>query len=477
MRKERTRKNTTLVKNLSIALIAQVVSLLSSFAIQFFAPKVLDVKEFAYWQLFLFYVSYINVSRIGIIDGMYLRLGGEKRKTLNNSLLKTEYIAFMILQLIASSIMALVVVLFVLDKNRLFVIIACSICMIIINSNNYFGFLFQAINETSVYSISEVIYNMFWFLGLIRILVFKTGSFYNLIVFYMLGQLVAGIYLMYKASFILSAQSFKLNEVLGRMKEDAMIGMPLLVSMYASMLITGASRFIVDHRWGIESFGYFSFAMSLTTFVLKFISQISMVLFPALRSVNKEDQIQLFTLGENALAILLPMVLIMYVPVKLLVSWWIPQYESSLTYFGVLLPICVFDGKMQLLYSTYLKVLRKEKHLLLVNVLAVSVSVVFSSLSAYVLNNLEIIAWGLLAAILLRSIVSENMLSKWMGVKKEYRLIISEFMIVVGFALLSSFVSDNYVFIIYFIIYVLYCMINIDTIKKIWRFSSSIINR
>lgn len=61
-------------RNILFALIAQVVSLLSSFAVQFFAPKALDVTQYAYWQLFLFYVSYINISRIGIIDGMYAYL-------------------------------------------------------------------------------------------------------------------------------------------------------------------------------------------------------------------------------------------------------------------------------------------------------------------------------------------------------------------------------------------------------------------
>lgn len=70
--------------------------------------------------------------------------------------------------------------------------------------------------------------------------------------------------------------------------------MALLISMYASMLVTGSARLVVDNYWGIEAFGYFSFSMSLTTFLLKFISQISMVLFPAIRRIQKNAQRLIF---------------------------------------------------------------------------------------------------------------------------------------------------------------------------------------
>ena len=86
------------IKNLSFALFAQVISLMSSFFVQFFAPKVLSVEEYAYWQLFLFYVSYINISRIGIIDGIYLKLGGKSRDELDCETLKTKWLIFLAMQ-------------------------------------------------------------------------------------------------------------------------------------------------------------------------------------------------------------------------------------------------------------------------------------------------------------------------------------------------------------------------------------------
>ena len=49
---------------------------------------------------------------------------------------------------------------------------------------------------------------------------------------------------------------------------------------------------------------------------------------------------------------------------------WLPQYAESLRYMVILLPICIFDGKMSLLCNTYLKVLRKERQLFYFNLIS-----------------------------------------------------------------------------------------------------------
>ena len=123
------------IKNLSFALFAQVISLMSSFFVQFFAPKVLSVEEYAYWQLFLFYVSYINISRIGIIDGIYLKLGGKSRDELDCETLKTKWLIFLAMQVFFSTIMAVITNITISDVDRRFVLVACAICMVLINMN------------------------------------------------------------------------------------------------------------------------------------------------------------------------------------------------------------------------------------------------------------------------------------------------------------------------------------------------------
>ena len=40
-------------------------------------PKILGVEEFAYWQLFLLYISYVALFHLGLNDGVYLVNGGK----------------------------------------------------------------------------------------------------------------------------------------------------------------------------------------------------------------------------------------------------------------------------------------------------------------------------------------------------------------------------------------------------------------
>ena len=72
-----------LLKNLSYAFVAQGISLFLSIIMNFIVPKLLDVEGFAYWQLFLFYVSYAGVFSFGFVDGIYLKLGGVSYDSLN----------------------------------------------------------------------------------------------------------------------------------------------------------------------------------------------------------------------------------------------------------------------------------------------------------------------------------------------------------------------------------------------------------
>ena len=51
---------------------------------------------------------------------------------------------------------------------------------------------------------------------------------------------------------------------------------------------------------------------------------------------------------------------------------WIPAYAVSLQYLAILVPIVVFSSKVNLLTNNYLKVYRKEKSMLLVNLVSVA---------------------------------------------------------------------------------------------------------
>lgn len=462
--------------NVSFAFIAQIISLLSSFIIQFFAPKILGVTSFGYWQLFVFYASYVNISRLGIIDGMYLRNGGRTREQLDKDLIKTELVLFMLFQVFVSAALFVVVRGTVTDPNRLYVLVACLVCLPFINYNNFLGFVFQAINETKLYSVSEAIYNLLWFFGLGALFLGRHKGYEILVVFYIVGQILAGVYLTFKARFLFKGKFCNVKRAVRNMFEEMKVGIFLLFSMYASMLITGSTRFIVDGKWGIESFSYFSFALSWATFILKFMSQISMVLFPALRTLGSESQKSLFVSINSLMGILLPAFLILFAPIRLFVSWWLPQYQSSMIYLAILLPMCVFDGKMQLVYSTYFKVLQKGNWLLYANLLAAAISFLFSFVCAYSFDSMLGIALSLLIAIIVSSLASELVLSHFMTVKCSRLLNLSKLILSAAFIAANLLLQEIPALILYVLFYLAFVLINRRSLVDSWRSLKKVIN-
>lgn len=80
--------NLVLKQNLFYAFLGQIISLLLSFVLAIVLPKYLTLNDFAYWQLFIFYLSYIGIFHCGISDGILLRFGG---KNINN--IKPQFIS------------------------------------------------------------------------------------------------------------------------------------------------------------------------------------------------------------------------------------------------------------------------------------------------------------------------------------------------------------------------------------------------
>ena len=140
-----------------------------------------------------------------------------------------------------------------------------------------------------------------------------------------------------------------------------------------------------------------------------------MVLFPALRRVDEDKLKDMYEWARDGLSIGFPIVLLLYVPIKVLLSVWLPQYEDSFYFMGLLLPLCLYDGKMQMLYVTYMKVLRQEKALMIINLFSLMASIAWSLVGAYLLNDLSLISLGLVVIIAARSMLADGYLVRLLG--------------------------------------------------------------
>ncbi len=407
----------TFAKNIFYAFFAQGISLCLSVFMSLIVPKVLGVEQYSYWQLFIFYVSYVGFFHFGLNDGVYLRLGGIDYEKLDYPVLAGEMRILFYVEILIAGTISVAVNFMDIALERKYILFFTSVYLVVSNVSLFLGYIFQAVNMTKVYSMSVIFDRVLVIVSFVILVSLHVKEFYIYVIFYTVSKFSSLLYCAVKGRELIFSRGVSFKSSFSWVKRDILTGINITVANIAGNFILGIGRVVVDHRWGIESFGKFSFSLSLTSFFLLFISQVSMVLFPALRKVNESKVKAAYVKLRFLVSVLLPCAFVAYIPMKIFLVGWLPAYKESLRYMVLLLPICTFDGKMQLLCNTYLKVLRKERKLLWNNVAALAVSVAACLFSGYVLDNVLAVAIAMVLAIAVRSILSELYLGGVMGVR------------------------------------------------------------
>lgn len=457
-----------LIKNLYYAFGAQGISLILSLLMSMIVPRFLGVVEFGYWQLFLFYAGYVGFCQFGLQDGMYLRLGGKKIEDINLPLIGMQLKISILIQTILGIIAIILFKSIYTDGDRLFIWICTVIYMIVSSLNGYITYVCQAINKIREYSISIIIDKITFIILIIGLIATKERFFEKYVIFFLVGKCVSTIYCIYIGRKIVFTKYYSISKTFKEMWTNVSVGIKLMVANIASMLIIGFSRMIVDRKWGIEEFGKLSFSLSLANFFLLFVSQASMVLFPSLRRVDEQELKRIYIKINRYMIVFLPIAFVFYYPIKILLNLWLPKYSVSVLYLALLLPIIIYDGKMNLLCNTYFKVLRKEKFLLKINSITMILSLILGLVSVYIFNNIICVVISIVIAIAFRSIVSEIYLSRIMN-EKITKYLCAEGILIICFMIIAYNLEPIKGMIIYCLIYLIYLVINKQSIKQIFK--------
>ncbi|MDR2655480.1 MAG: hypothetical protein LBC56_05315 [Oscillospiraceae bacterium] len=456
------------VKSLFYAFSAQGVSTALGIMMTLFVSKALGVADFGYWQLFIMYTNYVGLTHFGIMDGIYLRLGGSEYKDLNFPVLASQF-WIMIIEQAALGVGVLVFALvFEQNPERRFVWFMVALYMLTLNADYYFGYIFQATNNTAKYSLSVMLDKLAFTVYIAILLFWKIRNYKIYVGLFVWTKVMALVYSVIAGKEIIFTRLESLKKSLREAWYNIKVGIQLLLANMASLFILGSGRMVVDGRWGIEVFGKFSFSISLSNFVLNFIGQISMVMFPALRRVDRKNLEGLYSSLRDGLGIALNAVYLIYIPMKILLALWLPQYKESLYYLAIILPVCTFDGKMQILCNTYLKVLRKEKILLILNIASVVICLSFSLLGAYVFGSLYFVIGSMVCAVAFRSIAAELYLARLMHASA-IKGLAAELALSALFVGLSLLAGDLLAFGIYCAAYIIYLLFSRAQISELLK--------
>lgn len=376
-----------LAKDLFTAFGAQGVSFLASCVTTLLVPKILGIEEFAYWQLFVFYTSYVSFFQLGLNDGVNLQHGGETPSEINKGLIRSELRVGLGYQTVAALLIVCYGLFLENDSGRTLVIIAAAAYLLLSNTAFYIAYVFQAMNETRVASYSTVINRGFYLVALVVCLLLRIESFFPYVLLYLAAQALALCYCLWKGRDFLKSKTLALKDALRETALSIKLGFVLTIANITGSLIIGISRIIIDGVWGLSAFGEVSLSLSIVNFALTFISQVAMVAFPALRLAGRENEAHYYAQMRDLVGAILPAAFLFFAPIKWLVGMWLPQYCESLIYLAVLFPVCVFEAQADLVVVTFMKVRSEPRALFILNLAALGSCVLAQSIALFIVHT------------------------------------------------------------------------------------------
>lgn len=465
-----------LIKESSYTIISQLVSLLSGIVLSFVLPKYISVENFGYWQLFILLASYTGICLLGFGDGIFLIIGGESFSKLNRRRWYPQVCISSFLQIFIAIIILFCSCFFYQEDNiKHQILYILSYYVIIENIFKVLAFILMATDRIIRYSKLVMLDKLIISISVILLLIIGDIDVIHIIILYTLSHTVIML-ICIKSDFsdlFNYIRQINLTSIINYI-HTIQLGFILTLSNIIGMFIVGSGRFIIEHYWDIETFSKVSLALTISSFLLFFVSQISYVLYPFLRNTNDGRQKLILEKGSTSLTIISIISFSLFFPLYYIVKNWLPDYNSSLSYFIILAPLSLFEIKNNLLYITYFKNLCKVRSLLAVNSLTVLLALCLYFVFATV-RNIDALVISMLIAIAFRCSAMQFILYRYYSLqihpKYYWEYIVITLFIFSYFLLGIKWLIPIYALLIIFTLIVFYKDIYYFKTKlpKLWR--------
>jgi len=430
----------------------------------------MGVEEYGYWQLYLFYSAYVGFLHFGWNDGIYLRYGGTEYKELDKELFFSQFYMLVVQQLIIAAIIFGSAAVFVINTKRIFVFEMIAICMVIANIRYMLLYILLGTNRIKEYALITMMDRILYCCLIIVFLLVGVREYKLMIAADLVGKFVSLTYAMYCCKDMVFRKISTFYISLKEAIENISVGIKLMFANISSMLIIGVVRFGIERSWDVATFGKISLTLNISNLMMLFIDAVGVVMFPVLRRTDEKKLAGIYITMRDFLMVILLGALIVYYPLRIVMSAWLPKYAGSLMYMALVFPMCVFEGKMSLLINTYLKTLRKEKLMLRINLISLSLSVMITFVTTILLKNLNLTIASIVILLAFRCVMAEMFLSKILIISL-YKDIVLELLMILIFILTGWFINSWIAVFIYAAAYITYLTVKrkdlTDTIKNV----------
>lgn len=423
-------------KSFSYTFSANALSFLISAVLILIVPKKLGYDQYGFWQMYVLYTSYVGFFHLGWCDGVYLRYGGMEYHELDKPVFVTQFWYLSFFELLVCIGLGIYGFFVVPDADKGLILAMTGVCALLVIPRTYISYVLQITNRIKEYALITMLERILYFVFVTAMMIGGVHEYKWLLGADLVGKGIALLVGIGRCRDIVFGKFVPVREGLSETAKNISVGFKLMAANIAGLLIVGLVRMAIENHWGVETFGKVSLTMSVSNLLMVFIGAVSLILFPTLRRTSDERQVEMYNIMRTCIMGLLLGLLIFYYPAKLVLSLWLPKYAEALNFMALMFPICIFESKTSMLVTTYLKIMRKEKWILLINVSTVLLSVLVTGLTVYLLDNLQLAVTMIVFLQAFRCIFGELLLTRELHIRV-WKDIILEVLMTVIFILVS----------------------------------------
>lgn len=451
------------LRNIKYSLVAQALILVVGVLKTLIVPSVLTVESYAYWQMYLFYISYVGFFYLGYNDGILLKYGKHDYEELPFERIRSS-IRYYIAMLFVFVGIVLGFAIFISDPQKSFVISVVAFSIVMYGLYGVFIYIFLITNQIKRHSFFTAVDSVSSFIGIILMLVLKQEDFHILVIFVSCTKLLSVVIMAFMCRHLIFGKGVPAKEGFGEFIDNIKAGIFLMLAQVMSMLVVGLGRIFIEYGSAINNYAYYSFGITVMNIVMVGVTAIATVMYPTLGRVEPEMLPRFFQKMYKYFTHFTAASLLLYFPAYILIGIIFPKYTPMLSYFAIIFVMMTWQSKVNITTNSYFRVLRMERKMLKINVL----SVIFFCISFFLLrftigqfisNQIILVAISTCLSMVFLEIMAEKTLRKKLGLRFDSQLVKDIAISLVFIA--TTFIPNKFIgFAIYGVFIVVYVVVN-----------------
>ena len=363
----------------------------------FVLPRVVSVRTFGLYRLFLLFAGYVGILHIGTLDGALVRWADDPTTRIRREV--PAVVVFMSLVELAILFPACLIAFIVANRIVAWMLLAIAIIALATNATSLGQYVLQAAKRFRRLSLLTVLMPAVLLLSVIGLAVAHRADTLTVVSAALFTNLVIAIGYAISVRGQIDWKWPSAAKAWGLAKIHIHIGFAIMLTNFFANLIVSADRLFVTAKFSIENFAIYSFAGTIFYSVNLMVLSVSKVVFPYLvRDIAHDRHNVAFRLGHKTVLALWSLGMASYFPLHWLVLRILPKYASSLPLIRILIIGTGASALVQILHFNFFRVYHLGRRMLVGTIIGLVMMLgILFTVQSY--GKMDLLAMGMVAGV------------------------------------------------------------------------------